>query len=391
MQPLLSIVIPTKDRYKYLKNLIPYLDVLSSDFVEIVVQDNTFDNSEILEFLKSNSFNNLNYFYTREPLSIIENCDNAVLNSNGKYVCFLGDDDFICEKLIDVVKLMEIYSIDSFSCHSARYNWPDLQKADLSLPSLLLYTENDPPFYFICPEKRLNELLTSQQYSLNNLPKLYHGVVSKRILTDIYSKCNSFFPGFSPDISNAVAVCMFSKKHLHIELPLIIAGFGFNSTAGLGARNRHVKRVDQVSMLPKDVSDKWDRSIPYIWTGNTVWAASIIESLVRLDQHELLKYFSLLNFYSKFIRANPSLIKYALKSSPTKTFAAIFWGIPKLIVIKLLNNLPFLKFNLGQSMYVIQSKPISLDVAGELIKKHNNSRLNIPKLIDFLKNYGASS
>lgn len=390
MQPLLSIVIPTKNRYRYLKSLILYLDMLSIDLIEVVIQDNTYDNSEILDFLTLNSHTNINYYHNRESLSIIDNCDAAVQNSSGKFVCFLGDDDFICEKLIDVVQIMELYSIDSLSCHTARYNWPDLQKAEPNLTSLLAYKENDPPFYLLSPLKRLDELLSSQQYSLNNLPKLYHGVVSRVVLDLIYTKCHSYFPGFSPDISNAVAVCIFSKKHLHIELPLIVAGFGFNSAAGLGARNRHVMKIDQVSMLPNNVNEKWNSSIPYIWTGNTVWAASIIESLCRLEEPELLNKFSFVNFYSKFVRANPYLIKYALKSSVRLTFAAFFWGVPKFILIKLLNKSPFLNFNFGQLMYTIQSEPISLDEASKYIKKHNNLRLNIPQLRNYLNNIGEN-
>ena len=49
MKPLLSIIIPTKDRYN---TLIPVLEGLVRDFlksdVEFVIQDNTENNNEIL-------------------------------------------------------------------------------------------------------------------------------------------------------------------------------------------------------------------------------------------------------------------------------------------------------------------------------------------------------
>ena len=47
MSTLLSIVIPTKDRYKYLKGTVDVLSKLDPSQIEIIVQDNTNDNSEI--------------------------------------------------------------------------------------------------------------------------------------------------------------------------------------------------------------------------------------------------------------------------------------------------------------------------------------------------------
>ena len=49
--PLLSIIIPTKDRYKYLKILISLIDSYNLSELELIIQDNTSDNTEILKFL----------------------------------------------------------------------------------------------------------------------------------------------------------------------------------------------------------------------------------------------------------------------------------------------------------------------------------------------------
>ena len=46
---LLSIVVPTKNRYYYLKSLIKLVQSFNSNEIELVVQDNTENNSEILE------------------------------------------------------------------------------------------------------------------------------------------------------------------------------------------------------------------------------------------------------------------------------------------------------------------------------------------------------
>ena len=54
---LLSIVVPTKNRYYYLKYLIRLVDNLHSEEVELVIQDNSDYNNEFVEYLKKKSFN----------------------------------------------------------------------------------------------------------------------------------------------------------------------------------------------------------------------------------------------------------------------------------------------------------------------------------------------
>jgi glycosyltransferase involved in cell wall biosynthesis len=385
MQPLLSVIIPTKNRYKYLKNLVLYLAEIKSDELEIIIQDNSDDNSDFLEFIESNEITQIEYFYLSKTMSIIDNCDLAVKNSKGKYVCFLGDDDFISGQIVDVVKIMNETSIDSLSCHAARYNWPDLLEVQPNLSSLSVYDKKDIMYYLIEPIQRLKVLLETQQYSLHTLPKLYHGVVSRNVLDEIYDKCGSYFPGFSPDIANAVGVCLFSTRHLHINLPLIVAGFGLNSAAGLGARKLHVKKVDEVKMLPSNTKERWDSRIPYVWTGNSVWAASIIEALCRLDKIDLIHKVSFVSFYSKFIRSTPHLLKYSLESSIKYTLAAVFIGIPKLLLNKILMKLPFVNMGFGESMSSIITEPISLKTASKEIYKFNEESLNYSSLISYLK------
>ena len=69
--PLLSIVIPTKNRYEY---LFPVLDasiqyIAGSDY-EIVVQDNTHDNSPAIEYFLRQTDPRIKYFHSPEPVDI---------------------------------------------------------------------------------------------------------------------------------------------------------------------------------------------------------------------------------------------------------------------------------------------------------------------------------
>lgn len=78
----LSIIIPTKDRYDYLLPLIELLDSYALDNCELVIEDNSSENSRVLDFLKGREFKTeIIYNYTSEPLPISDNLDNAINHS----------------------------------------------------------------------------------------------------------------------------------------------------------------------------------------------------------------------------------------------------------------------------------------------------------------------
>ena len=63
------------------------------DEVELVIQDNTVDNTEIVSFLNEEHYGFVVYDHFAEQLPISLNSDKAVLNSSGEYICFIGDDE----------------------------------------------------------------------------------------------------------------------------------------------------------------------------------------------------------------------------------------------------------------------------------------------------------
>ena len=99
----LSIIIPTKNRYETLFPLIEYLETLDTKEVEVVVQDNSKDNSKAINFLNKNKLSNVKYYYEPSDLSVIGNSDLAVKNATGKYICFIGDDDGVMPYILDII------------------------------------------------------------------------------------------------------------------------------------------------------------------------------------------------------------------------------------------------------------------------------------------------
>ena len=124
---LLSVLIPTKDRYR---TLIPVLTGLINDFkdanIEFIVQDNTLDNNEIVKYLSLLNSNKIKYFHTSNSLSQSENCNYSVKNSNGQYLILIGDDDYVMPSIIEAIIWMENNSVECLNYNIASYLWNDI-------------------------------------------------------------------------------------------------------------------------------------------------------------------------------------------------------------------------------------------------------------------------
>lgn len=123
---LLSIVIPTKDRYKYLSKTIKDLSKLNQDLVEIIIQDNTFKNTDIIEIIDHLPNKNIKYYHETTPLSQTGNSDLALSHSTGEYCCYIGDDDTVLPDILEVVQFIKQNHIESCICDVADYYWPDV-------------------------------------------------------------------------------------------------------------------------------------------------------------------------------------------------------------------------------------------------------------------------
>lgn len=371
MTKLLSIVIPTKNRYKYLKGSLEVLTKLDPFYVEVLVQDNTQDNSEIIEFLKDKKFSNIVYFHKKQAISITENSDQAIKNSTGKYVCFIGDDDAVCDNIIEVVKYLDKNDIEACSSPPVKYNWPDVVYVKEKSPDLMIYTRQDGKITEIDSLKELDIILRTSIFNITRLPKVYQGIVSRKVLDNVYMKTNSYSPGASPDIANAGALCIIVKKQIHIDMHIIISGQSYSSAAGMSARGKHVNELKNVPWISQKVLDEWNSKIPFIWTGDTIWMESLLKALDAMGAKEQYNSFNIAAFYANFILHNPQCVRLAAFTSKR----AFVTSIPYLLflIVKKIYQRISIKLNPGnKSILVPYSETISsLNQAFDQMNEYN--------------------
>jgi glycosyltransferase involved in cell wall biosynthesis len=124
--PLLSIIIPTRNRQKYAISAIISILSISAPDLELVVHDNS-DSRDLEEYIRNNiNDTRLRYHYTSAPQSMVDNWDAAVGLTSGKYLCLIGDDDGVNPEIIEATRWADMNDIDALKpTVSASYLWPE--------------------------------------------------------------------------------------------------------------------------------------------------------------------------------------------------------------------------------------------------------------------------
>lgn len=311
---LLSIIIPTKNRYECLipvvKALLKYIN--SSD-IEIIVQDNSDDNTEGLACF-SNLDSRVKYFHNKGSFSMDENTIFAISNANGKYLAFVGDDDLVSPHIYEFVQYMDKHNLKCLVCNSAYYWWNTVEfvkenhfhrKEALWLPknqSLVFEKRNS--------SDELDIMLQSGSGIFLRLPKFYHGIVKKDVLEEIKKETGTYLPGgASPDIAFSTALSLVFKEYYFVDFPLTVFGASKNSNGGRTASNNHYGLIENQKHLPKNISEIWNPFVPRIWSEKTVYAQAVTDVLKAFKSK---REFSYITFYGTMLAYEPYLFKYLL-------------------------------------------------------------------------------
>jgi len=309
MKPLLSIIIATKNRMPFCISAIKsILNFNESDF-ELIIQDNS-DTKELSNYVNNNiSDKRLINNYTSPPFSSIDNFNAAMSLAKGEYICMIGDDDGINPEIFDVVRWAKKNNIDSI-CPTvyASYLWPNTltqyPKGHLSINKF------SSQVYRINPKNNLLPLLRRGIINYMNfqLPKLYHGIVKRTCMEEIFSKAGHFFGGLSPDIYSAVALASIVKNHYMIDYPLTISGACNSSTTVDNLKGAHAGKLETAPHFRDREDYNWDLNIPRYYSVQTIWAESALKALkelkidVDLKQLNLPELVSMSLLYNKNIR-----------------------------------------------------------------------------------------
>ena len=311
MKPLLSIVIPTKNRQKYAFLTIKNILSIDHESLELVVHDNSDSNVLEKKLLENINDKRLVYRHDNRPLSAVHNFDYAMKYVNGKYVCYIGDDDGINPEIIKIIEWANENNLDAIiPSNPVSYAWPSVKNNG----ELIIYPFTKK-FNQIDVEKNLNIFLRSGAvYYLNyGLPKVYHGIVKRECFDQVYNKLGYYFGGLSPDIFASIAISsFFPNKVISIDYPITIAGTSYESDQTHRTKEAKNKKLSNAPHFNNRGSYKWSSFVPSIYSGSSIWSESGIHALEDLKRFGLISKVNLYKMVAEIAIDSPKNEKLIL-------------------------------------------------------------------------------
>jgi hypothetical protein len=316
--PLLSILIPTKDRAEGAVSSIATALSLPSSDVEVIVHDNSGDR-RLENALAGLPDGRLRYYHVSQPMDVVANFSAATELSRGEYVTAIGDDDGVTSSLVEATQWGADHDADAIvSTRPAQYYWPDLKFRyyGSAFSGTLEIRSFTGAVSLIEPQRELQKCLDAAGSRLFNLPRVYYGCVRRSCLERVREYTGRYYPGPSPDVSSAVAVSKWVKRAYCFDYPLFVPGSSRQSTAGLGAAKLHHGRLEDFPHLPAWSLKDWSEMVPRFFSGPTIWAEDVVHALVTTGQENLLGRFNIPLLYALCLTFHPGHYREILKRFP---------------------------------------------------------------------------
>jgi glycosyltransferase involved in cell wall biosynthesis len=278
--PLVSVIIPTHERARYAVPTIRSLLALSEQ-IEVVVCDTSKVDDISPAILNAPAANRLRIIRPNRPMSVVDNFNEALSTATGKYLVFIGDDDFVAGEVVAVAKWAATEGIDAVKfTFPALYYWPDFTHKTQggAIAGTLRISAFDGSIKKHDAKMALKHALANLGGGVGGMPRAYVGMVSAELVSEIQDKYGPLFGGVSPDIYSAALISLEAKNCVKIDYPVIVPGFSGASTAGQSANGTHVGGLRDNAHIGAFKNLVWDERIPEFYSVPTVWSYSLLKA-----------------------------------------------------------------------------------------------------------------
>lgn len=384
--PIVSILIPTKDRYEYLTYLVDYFTTIESKDIELVIQDNSAENFAFVSYLSTIKDERIIYNHVSGWLSMSDNCDSGLNFCSGEYVTMIGDDDGFLPYIDKVCHLLKNAKVDALITKNPSYIWPDMvsKQWGSKYSGKVDYSTFTNEVKLVDAKKLLQDALEVAGTEIVMLPRIYHGIISRRSLNKLKEEAGSCFPGASPDMANAIGILKYVDKLVSWDFPVIISGQAARSVGGMGQRKEHKGKISSVSFLPKSTEKEWENEVPKFWSGATIYADSMMKALKATGRIHDVK-----NYNYQFLYAYLTIYEFSFRDA---IFSCELNYIKKypLTILKYLyyvailfatRSLNFIKNNVKMIFKITTYKHSNVNSISEAIEvlntQYNDARINV--------------
>jgi len=347
-----SVLLPTRNRLKYLRYAVE--SVLQQNYPdwEIIISDNDSE-EDIRGYVASLAEPRIKYYRTPNFIPVTDNWNNALEKSTGDYVIMLGDDDCLLNNYFThALSLIKQFQSPDFIYSSAfQYAYPEVfpghPEGMLQKWGNAIFFEGKQQPFIIEKEEAIPLVKETMQfkvmYNYNAQFVLVHRSLIRKLQTQ-----GPFYQSPYPDYYSTTALFLNAQRILAVPDPLVVVGitpksFGFyyfNKKENEG--NDFLKNVPDQSIL-KDVEK-------YVMPGtdmNSSWMLALetvkknygnqFNLKLNYSRYRLLQ---ILHHYKKFATDGSTTTKDLWKMSKH-----LFW------TEKIVYLIPFYLLALGLKMH----------------------------------------
>lgn len=234
----ISLLIPTRERAETLRSTLANVASIVDPDLEIIVSDNasTDDTPEVIAAAKDVRTRAIR---TPARFSQRQNFEFAVNAASGDYLMMIGDDDAVLARQWPLLKaILAKKRPDALSWPAIFYQWPGEERRGgggrlrLSQKTLFGPAIERTSAEHLAAIQRLER--TREDFS----PKLYHGLLSRRVIEALRAKTGMVVGSGQVDAYIAAAALPFMDRYTYIRHPFSILGMGPKS-GGLSIAAQH--------------------------------------------------------------------------------------------------------------------------------------------------------
>lgn len=253
---LISVIIPTRERARYLRHSVQTALGIDDADVEIIVSDNASED-ETPDVLAAIDDARLRHIRTDRRLSMRQNFQFALDHARGDYVIYFGDDDGILPGQFPILReLLERERPDGLSWSLLTYGWPTREigkkSGGIRFRPNAVFGETE----WIDTAARLAATERADLRNFQYFPRIYHGAASREYLRRAANADGVFFCGSIPDVYFCYRACQTGGRFLFARHPFSINGYSPASTGGShGAGSKKETRATSAQRFHRENED----------------------------------------------------------------------------------------------------------------------------------------
>lgn len=283
MNPLLSIIIPTKNRAALIEQLVKNIDSLVPDCIEYVI----YDNSDSLLQLNVQQVDRVKYFYDPQPLSVGANFSNALSKARGQFVAFMGDDDEANhQELVSVLSKPETVNYDAVvsPIYDLLFHGGSGTRWTGQFEATTKIKPNKIGRCILWSIYKFSKITRKLSYfwllspDLWAVPRGYFGIFKRELLSPTKNKDAFREIYLSPD-SYLIGRLSSAQHILSVNEQLFIPGTSSTSTSNLSNARQHIGTISTQRHFDEADIHALPKCVPDSFLPEVIWAASYLSAI----------------------------------------------------------------------------------------------------------------